>query len=289
MATVDSKRDGKLHHGGSSALKTILVHLHQDDGSADRLEAVIALARACDAHLHFVHWNPIEAYTVIDAFGTFVSDEIVRILKQQARELRAAVEARLEREPLSWDYQQVIDELAPNLIRCAALADLLVTGREPQEREFGGPATVFLGSVLHRLRTPLLVMTDRCKLFDPAGVAVVTWNGSYEAANALRSAVPLLQFATKVRILCIEEKGDSPFAAIQARDYLLRHHIESDVEMTPLLAETVTQDLLNHAMSRRAQYLVMGAYSHSRAGEYLFGGVTRDLLQSCRIPLLMAR
>ena len=76
---------------------------------------------------------------------------------------------------------------------------------------------------------------------------------------------------------------------MQARDYLLRHHIESDVEMTPLFAETVTRDLLNHAMPRRAQYLVMGAYSHSRAGEYLFGGVTRDLLQSCPIPLLMAR
>jgi nucleotide-binding universal stress UspA family protein len=289
MATLTSNRDRKRGQKHSSGIKTMLVHLHQDYGSSDRLEAVIALARACDAHLHFVHWNPIEAYTVIDAFGTFVSDEIVRILKQQARELRAAVEARLEREMVSWDYQQVIGELAPNLIRCAALADLIVTGREPQEREFGGPATVLLGGLLHRLRTPLLVMTDACKLFDPSGVAVVAWNGSYEAANALRSAVPLLQFVTKVRILCIEEKGDRPFSAMQARDYLLRHHIESDVETTPLFAETVTQDLLNHAMSRRAQYLVMGAYSHSRAGEYLFGGVTRDFLQSCPIPLLMAR
>jgi nucleotide-binding universal stress UspA family protein len=32
----------------------------------------------------------------------------------------------------------------------------------------------------------------------------------------------------------------------------------------------------------------MGGYSHSRAGEFLFGGVTRDLLRACPISLVMA-
>jgi nucleotide-binding universal stress UspA family protein len=37
-----------------------------------------------------------------------------------------------------------------------------------------------------------------------------------------------------------------------------------------------------------AEYVVMGGYSHSRAGEFLFGGVTRQLLHDCSVTLVMA-
>lgn len=32
----------------------------------------------------------------------------------------------------------------------------------------------------------------------------------------------------------------------------------------------------------------MGAYGHSRLRETLFGGVTRELMKSSRLPLIMA-
>ena len=38
-----------------------------------------------------------------------------------------------------------------------------------------------------------------------------------------------------------------------------------------------------------ASYMVMGAYGHSRAREFFFGGVTRDLLKDCPVPLVVAR
>ena len=37
-----------------------------------------------------------------------------------------------------------------------------------------------------------------------------------------------------------------------------------------------------------AQYIVMGGYSHSRLGEYVFGGVTRTLLKDCPVALVIA-
>ncbi|WP_374614821.1 universal stress protein [Sphingorhabdus sp.] len=42
-------------------------------------------------------------------------------------------------------------------------------------------------------------------------------------------------------------------------------------------------------MALEASTLVMGAYGHSRAREFLFGGVTRSLLRDCPLPLLLAR
>jgi nucleotide-binding universal stress UspA family protein len=46
--------------------------------------------------------------------------------------------------------------------------------------------------------------------------------------------------------------------------------------------------LVDYAQGVGAQYLVMGAYSHTRAGELLFGGVTRALLRACPVTLVMA-
>jgi nucleotide-binding universal stress UspA family protein len=38
-----------------------------------------------------------------------------------------------------------------------------------------------------------------------------------------------------------------------------------------------------------ADLLVMGGYGHSRVREFVFGGVTRDILADCAIPVFMVR
>ena len=51
----------------------------------------------------------------------------------------------------------------------------------------------------------------------------------------------------------------------------------------------VADILLGHAERTGAAYMVMGGYSHSRVGQFLFGGVTRRLLTDCPVALLLAR
>ena len=46
--------------------------------------------------------------------------------------------------------------------------------------------------------------------------------------------------------------------------------------------------LVDYAKRSAASYIVMGGYGHSRAGEFLFGGVTRALLKECPVPLVLA-
>jgi len=46
--------------------------------------------------------------------------------------------------------------------------------------------------------------------------------------------------------------------------------------------------LLEEAKNADAAYIVMGAYGHSRAREFLFGGVTRNLFKGCDIPLVVS-
>lgn len=176
-----------------AGIKSILFHVHNDDGLDDRLQTALSIARVFGAHLHLLHVNPIEAYTVNDAFGTFVSAEIVKVLREEGEKLQAKIEQQLTPEDVSWSYEEVTGTLAGHLIDRAALADLVMTGRGPEEREFGGPAVTMIGDLLAKLRTPLFVVGDQVREFDVFGRVMVAWNGSYEAANALRGALPMLK------------------------------------------------------------------------------------------------
>lgn len=271
-----------------AGIRTILFHVHDDDSLADRVQLALSIARAFGAHLHFLHVTPIEAYTVTDAFATYVNAGIVEVLEEEAAKLKAKLEQQLAKEDVSWDYEEVTGSLMPHLIQRAALADLVLTGREPYEWEFGGPTITLLGDMLHRIRTPLFVVGDQARTIDPFGTAVVAWNGSYEAANAMRAAVPLLKLSSRVRLVSVDESQDEQFPSTDALEYLSRHDIHAELVEPLRIVATVAEELLSQVDSYEASYMVMGGYSHARAGEFLFGGVTRSLLKNCPVSLVMA-
>ena len=179
-----------------AGIKTILFHVHDDAGLPGRVQTALSIARAFGAHLHLLHVTPLDAYTVVDAMGTYVNEGLVEMLEGEAAKVKASLEEQLAKEDVSWDYEEVTGALMNHLMERAALADLILTGREPHEREFGGPAIALLGDMLHRTRTPLFVVGDGARGVDLFGPAMVAWNGTHEAANALRSAVPLLKLSS---------------------------------------------------------------------------------------------
>ena len=271
-----------------AGIKTILFHVHDDESVMDRLQLVLTLARACGAHVQCLHVTPIQAFTVVDSFGgSYISQDIVDAFEEQATKLRERIEKQLRNEDVSWNYEETTDAIVPRLVQCAAFADLVITGREPRQREFGGPAITLIGDLLSEIRTPLLVTGDRLVERDPTGTAVIAWNGSYEAANAVRNAVPLLKMASEVRVVEFSEKKEQQFPSTLLLEYLSRHGIHAQLDARAP-KEPVDEALVRYAEGVNAGMIVMGGYGHSRAGEFLFGGVTRALLKDCPIALLMA-
>jgi nucleotide-binding universal stress UspA family protein len=272
----------------SSAIKTIMFHVHDDETVMDRLALVVMLAQTCGAHVHCLHVTPIQAYTVVDSFGwTFANPEIVDALKDEAAKLKQRVEARLSLEQVPWDYEETTDALVPTLLQRAALTDVVITGREPRQREFGGPAATIIGDLLAQIRTPLMITGDRLVEWDTCGPAVIAWNGSYEAANAVRNALPFLRMAGGVHVVEFNEHHASRFPLTMLLEYLSRHGVSAEYETVTPIAP-VSEELIGYAASLHAGIIVLGGYSHSRAGEFLFGGVTRALLKDCPIALLIA-
>ena len=271
-----------------SGIKTILFHVHDDDSVIDRLQLVLSLARACGAHVHCLHVTPIEAFSVVDTFGgTFVSQDIVDAFEQEASALRERIETQLKSEDVTWDYEEITGECVPHLVQSAALADLVVTGREPRNRQFDRPAVTLVGDLLAQIRTPLLVTGDRGTDFDPFAPAVVAWNGSYEAANAVRAALPLLKMASKVRVVQFSEEQPRQFPYTGVVEYLSRHGVSTELDCRTKHGG-LYEEVLSYAEHQAAGLIVIGGYSHSRAGEFLFGGLTRALLRDCPLALVIA-
>lgn len=283
----DSPHASSLAGPSNGAIKSVLFIVHDDDRLEGRLQAALSLARSCSAHLQLLHVVPVEAFAVADTYGAaFVSGEIVEVLQQQADKLRLKLESHLRLEDVSWNYEQTTSVVYPELLSNAAFADLVVMGREPRFHEFSETGLSLLGRFICNSRTPLLIPGDASKGFDPFGKAVIAWNGSIEAANSVRAAVGLLKMASDVHVVRYAEDKELSLNDEQLLRYLSRHDIHAQIE-THLPASEIANDLVASASRLGAEYLVMGGYSHSRAGEFLFGGVTRALLRDCAVTLLM--
>lgn len=278
-----------------SSPKTILLHVQDDDSLDSRIENALSVARACSAHVQCLHITPIEAYVAFDGIGgIFVMNDVIKSLDEEEAKLRARVEAKFRTQDVSWDYVQVTGNVAAQLIGRAALADLLITTRAPHRSDFAGPTVSFLGDLICRSRTALFIPVEDGPPCDPTGPALIAWDGSYEAANAVRLSVGMLGLASSVHVLkIVDEEKDEAFPGTQLLEYLSRHGVHAKLSVIEAGVDIVDDEVVSATILARAKalgsgYLVMGGYSHSRLSEYVFGGVTRTILKSSPIPLVIA-
>jgi nucleotide-binding universal stress UspA family protein len=165
----------------------------------------------------------------------------------------------------------------------------VIAGRPPAPPDTRGDSPGWLGDLVMKSRTPVLVPGDDLPPFDPLGKAVIGWNGSYEAANAVRGTLPLLKLASSVDLIQVEEEEDkSLFPSTRVLEYLSRHDVHANLKIQAGRPRLAGDALVQCAADCGASFIVMGGYGHSRISEYIFGGVTRTMLTSCPAHLLIA-
>lgn len=269
-------------------MKSVLLYIADDTGLEARLQAALDLTRSLDGHLHCLRANPYNPQMAFDGVtGMSVMYDISKLSRELDEKLRADIEKRLAGEDVSWDYREENDNPSRGLSRQSALVDLIILSSASGDRDNALPLGL-LGDVLFNATSPVVVQPDSVKKFDACGPALVAWNGSFESGNALRSAVPLLKMASDVHILTVEEDKDHDLPQLAASEYLAYHGIKSVIHSPSADKSSVDAVLVAEAKKLNAAYLVMGAYGHSRAREFLFGGVTRNLFKDCHIPLVVS-
>lgn len=268
-------------------MKNILLHIHDDPAMQSRLQVALDLARAFGGHLSCVQATPIAAYVAADPFGgMFVMGDVLEKVEQREQELRSALEQQLQRDDVPWSWDRFDGDPAGIMVDRSRLADLVVmsrTAREPRPRE---PLALIEDVALHT-RVPLLAVPADASSLDPARPVLVAWNGAPEAAGALRAALPLLARAASVNLLVVGDEHVE-FGSGEAAQYLSRHGIEAEVHLRASGGHDVADVIQQTARELACGLIVMGAYGHSRLREYLLGGVTRRMLATAGLPLLLS-
>jgi nucleotide-binding universal stress UspA family protein len=271
-------------------MKSLLLHVGADDGQTTRLNAAIALAQTFNAHLRCVQATPLAAFAMFaDPFNaSFDLPAIYEAVREAAEDERRRIEDRLRNEAISWEWLQLDEPAGSAIIRQAKLADLVVLSRPDSEASGTLPPAPIAADVAIHSHGPVLAVPVIDERFDCAGPALVAWNGSFEAAHALRMSLPLLHRAATVHVVTVAEEPSEP-TADEACQYLARHGIAAERHQRTAGEGEVAQALVDAALEVGAGYMVIGAYGHSRVRETILGGVTRDLLHGSPIALLMAQ
>jgi nucleotide-binding universal stress UspA family protein len=268
---------------------TMMVHVDVERDSEQRVQLALALADRFQA-------------TLIGVAGlamppAFAAGGLV-IYRQPTEHERRAARARLddmgERFRAQGQHLKQVEwrtalELPYELVsREARAADLIIVGARHTRGNVQDLADP--GVILLRAGRPVLVVPDTIAPLRLRRV-VVAWKDTRECRRAVRDAVAFLQQAEEVLLVGIDE-GESDSAAKRALSdvagYLLRHGIAATHEVWRQARGPVADELLRLVQDEKADLIVAGAYGHSRLGEWIFGGVTHELLTSSPVCCMLS-
>ena len=284
--------------------RSVLVHVSGSDRSSRVLAVAAVLAAEHGAALHAVHaveplylGAHLSPETAMVAFQLRQDDDRERTSRARGRVLDAA-----QSHGMLIDFDSPGGDPAVAVIARSRAADLVVMG-QPAEDDPDGPSRRFASQLLVGGGCPVLFVPGP-ELGSSCGARVlVAWSATRESARALRDALPLMQRAATVEVLQLgAANGDSksPINAVAA--YLHAHgvsatcavkpvrHISFQERMlTPAVVDaSIAELLLSRAADINADLIVMGGYGHTRTYELVLGGVTRTMLGSMAVPVLMS-
>jgi nucleotide-binding universal stress UspA family protein len=299
-----------------AAIRDLLIHVNDEVASRHAFELATFLAADLGARLTVaLVAAPVNA-------GVGLSAETASLAQQLAQAQRATLQGigdRLaagarQRNDLAVELRCADGDPVEVLQSYARTADLLITSQRDPARDgglsTGQSARLLVGSACPVLTVPYVGVPAEGVVSGEAGPlrrALVAWADTRESARAVRDALPLLARASHVELVSFAKDargdGSSHRASLErVAAYLARHGVQA---LPTLLSQAnasvgermrrggvtdvaVADALLSHAADMHADFIVMGGYSHSRLWELVLGGVTRTMLETMTVPVLMS-
>jgi nucleotide-binding universal stress UspA family protein len=266
----------------------LLVHVDGSEGGRSRTRYAVSLAQKLDARLTGLHVTPPPELPPVYKPGA-LEFELAKqsdILAQDSRDAEEIFrEETIDLKHTRW--LSISDDIDKGVIKHAVYTDLAIIGQYEWQ-----------GSPTHHLLPIAAEIALRCgrPVLDlPEGIAIprfarmiMTWDGSGEAVRAIHDAIPLARLFKSVDVLSISTDSN-----IMSHDDMIEHlkhhgiscglldeHTRADRSEIQIFDEFIT--------SAQCDMLVMGAFSHSKWREYLFGGATQEALLKAKVPVLLS-
>jgi len=275
--------------------RSFLVQVDDTDQSDRRVRVAARLARTYGADLQGVYLTSARAITPFTA--AMLPDSMVESRLHETGKAQAGAENRFragagaeQLTAISWSAPAGPAIDAAILHMC--YADIAVVGQPLPEDANAGFANDLLYGMMMGAGKPLLVVPHYGDYPVVGENVLIAWKESRESTRAVCDALPLLKRARKVVVMVIASPKDDPNVGVHSgaaiAAYLARHDIVAKVR--PEVAEDIEvgEILLSRAADLSTDLIVLGAYSRGRLAERVWGGVTRLMLQSMTVPVLMS-
>lgn len=285
-------------------IKVILVPVTATETGASALKTAFALGRRFEAHVAALHVraDPRNALLYMgEGMSGIVLQEIMAAAErdaiERARNARAMFEAAAKESavPLldappkpgrfSAHWREDVGREDELVAKRARLADVVVVGPQPARQS--AAVGLMMEAALLESGRPVLVAPPEGTASAGGNVAVA-WNGSVESARAVAFGMPFLRAAERVALLSVGEDEEAKNGIDSLKQYLAWHAIAADAVVVAPGADGIGAAILSETKRLGSDLLVMGAYTHNRFRQMIFGGVTRHILSEAHLPVLVA-
>jgi nucleotide-binding universal stress UspA family protein len=275
-------------------VKDVVVNLtggHPQDFAADYAISVAAAFGAHVAGVGFIY-EPVIPGSVLGGVPT----DLIEVQREEnAKAAKAAIarfEAVAKTAGVSAETRMLdasVAGAADLFGRIARRFDIAIVGQA--RREQGASEELLIEGALFGSGHPVIVVPYIQKEGMKLDRILACWDGSRPAARAIADALPFLVRAKAVEIVVVSGERDKSgeITGTNMRRHLARHGVEIEIErITTGGGLDVASAILSHAADSGAGFMVMGGYGHSRLREFILGGVTRTILSSMPVPVLMS-
>ena len=272
---------------------TLMVHVDVEAKSDARVRLAVQLADRFSSTLIgssacLLPPYPAEgAYFVTPEFVEHERQDMVAALQRTEASFRAAAGETGSR--LGWlEWRSAIDLPELFVVSQARSADLVIVGRAPSPMDIS--RCLDPGAAVLRVGRPMLVVPPGVDTLKAERI-LIGWKDNREARRAVQDSLPLLHEAKSVSVVEVCDDSTAALARTHVEDvahYLTRHLITVGSAAAATAKHGVADHLIDLARVEDADLIVTGAYGHSRLGEWIFGGVTRELLASSPVCCLMS-
>lgn len=272
--------------------KTLLVHLDLNSDNAGLLNVTAELAERFGARVvGIAAAHPIQPLVdegfVMPDISTYDHAEIKRELSACRQQFEAALKGRARET--AWRSAITFRSLAAYIADEARCADLIITPPDLGVALLDNSRRVDIGDLAFRAGRPVLIVPRGTKSL-PFQQVFLAWKDGREARRAAADGLPLLKAAGHAIVLEVTSEDQAPAAEPHVRDvaaWLGQHGVRA----TPMAVGTKRLEagyLHAELLDRKCDLLVAGAYGHNRLGEWIFGGVTQDVLLDPNFCVLLS-
>ena len=265
------------------AFSTLMVHLELGLSNDARLRIAGDLAEQFDAKLiGIAACDPQPPYYADGAFAQRLvagnRSEIAKQMEEMQERFRVAVQPRAR----DIEWRSAMARPKDFVIHEARAADLIITGADRYGPLLDPLRHLDSSDLVMQAGRPIFVVPPEAEYLK-LKCALVAWKDAREARRAVADSLPLLHKVKEVAVVeVIEDETDRGAAHARVDDvaaWLGRHGITAFGRVFQAVEDA---EQIEKIWQYGADFVVAGAYGHSRLREWVFGGFTRNLLTNSR-------